>query len=95
MGIRRWHDKHIKLQKMFKEGDQVLLFNSRLRLFQEKLTSRWSGSFTVTQVSPHGEIEVSHPEKGTFKGNGHQLKLYLRGDFHKSNKEALHLGEPS
>lgn len=28
----RWHDKHIKLQKNFKEGDQVLLFNSQLRL---------------------------------------------------------------
>ncbi|CAM8944895.1 unnamed protein product [Rhodiola kirilowii] len=31
---KKWHDKKI-LRKEFKEGDQVLLFNSRLRLFRE------------------------------------------------------------
>ena len=29
---KRWHDKHIMLRD-FKEGQKVLLFNSRLRLF--------------------------------------------------------------
>ncbi|XP_039146792.1 uncharacterized protein LOC120284033, partial [Dioscorea cayenensis subsp. rotundata] len=54
--IRKWHDKHIKIPKDFKVGDQVLLFNSRLRLFPGKLKSRWSGPYTVTKVSPHGAI---------------------------------------
>ncbi|XP_039121508.1 uncharacterized protein LOC120258213 [Dioscorea cayenensis subsp. rotundata] len=75
--IKEYHDRHIKQGKHFKEGDQVLLFNSRLRLFPGKLKSRWHGPFTVSQVFPHGAIEITHPEKGTFKVNGHRLKPYL------------------
>ena len=44
---KAWHDKHI-IRKEFEAGQQVLLFNSRLKLFPEKLKSRWSGPFTVT-----------------------------------------------
>ncbi|XP_039130933.1 uncharacterized protein LOC120267346 [Dioscorea cayenensis subsp. rotundata] len=65
--IQKWHDKHIKIPKDFKVGDQVLLFNSRLCLFPGKLKSRWSGAYTVTEVSPHGAIKINHSEKGTFK----------------------------
>ena len=43
---KKWHDQRI-LRKEFKAGDQVLLFNSRLRLFPGKLKSKWSGPFTV------------------------------------------------
>ena len=35
---KRWHDKHF-LRREFKEGDKVLIFNSRLKLFQGKLRS--------------------------------------------------------
>ena len=35
---KKWHDKHI-MNKRFKKGDMVLLFNSRLRLFPGKLKS--------------------------------------------------------
>ncbi|KAL5581963.1 hypothetical protein UlMin_014405 [Ulmus minor] len=45
---KRWHDRHIK-KRDFKEGQQVLLFNSRLKLFPGKLRSRWSGPFTVNK----------------------------------------------
>ena len=54
---KRWHDKHI-LKREFKAGNQVLLFNSRLRMFLRKLKSRWSGPFIVKQVYPHGAIEI-------------------------------------
>ena len=54
---KRWHDKHI-IKKEFKEGDHVLLFNSRLKLFSGKLKSRWSGPFIVKKVYPHGVVEV-------------------------------------
>jgi len=74
-----YHDKHIKKGREFKEGDQVLLFNARLKLFPGKLKSRWSGPFTITKVFPYGTIEVAHPEKGNFKVNGHQLKRYHEG----------------
>ena len=33
-----WHSKHI-VKKGFKEGDMVLLFNSKLRLFSKKFKS--------------------------------------------------------
>ena len=46
---KAWHDKHIT-RKEFAAGQQVLLFNSRLKLFPGKLKSRWSGPFTVTKV---------------------------------------------
>ena len=46
---KAWHDKHIT-RKEFTAGQQVLLFNSRLKLFPGKLKSRWSGPFTVTKV---------------------------------------------
>ncbi|XP_019057746.1 PREDICTED: uncharacterized protein LOC109116554 [Tarenaya hassleriana] len=54
---KRWHDRQI-LQRDFREGDQVLLFNSRLKLFPGKLRSRWSGPFTIKHVYPHGAIEL-------------------------------------
>ena len=89
---KAWHDKHIA-RKEFKAGQQVLLFNSRLKLFPGKLKSRWSGPFTVTQVFPRGGVAVTHPEKGTFKVNTQQLKSYLRGEFH-ANKQTIPLNTP-
>ena len=77
---KAWHDKHIT-RKEFTTGHQVLLFNSRLKLFPGKLKSRWSGPFTVTKVFSHGGAEVSHPEKGTFIVASQRLKPYYGGEF--------------
>ena len=77
---KAWHDKHIT-RKEFTAGQQVLLFNSRLKLFPGKLKSRWSGPFTVTKVFAHGGAEVSHPEKGTFTVATQRLKPYYGGEF--------------
>ena len=82
---KAWHDKHIT-RKEFMAGQQVLLFNSRLKLFPGKLKSRWSGPFTVTKVFSHGGgggggAEVSHPEKGTFIVATKRLKPYYGGEF--------------
>ena len=76
---KAWHDKHIT-RKEFTAGQQVLLFNSRLKLFPGKLKSRWSGPFTVMKVFPHGGVEVSHPEKGTFTVATQRLKPYYGGE---------------
>ena len=43
---KKWHDQKI-LRREFKVGDQVLLYNSRLKLFPGKLRSKWSGPYTV------------------------------------------------
>ena len=77
---KAWHDKHIT-RKEFTAGQQVLLFNSRLKLFPGKLKSRWSGPFTVTKVFSHGGTEVTHPEKGTFTVTTQRLKPYYGGEF--------------
>ncbi|KAL5568895.1 hypothetical protein UlMin_025470 [Ulmus minor] len=49
---KKWHDRHIQ-KRDFEEGQQVLLFNSRLKLFPGKLRSRWSGPFTVNKILLH------------------------------------------
>ena len=82
-----WHGKHI-VRKEFEPGQQVLLFNSRLRLFHRKLESRWLGPFTISQVFPHGAIEIKHLKKGTFKANGQRLIPYYGGDFN-TNKASM------
>ncbi|XP_073061947.1 uncharacterized protein [Primulina eburnea] len=73
---KRWHDKQI-LRRDFEAGQQVLLFNSRLRLFPGKLKSRWSGPFTVETVYPHGAIELKCKNGETFKVNGQRVKHYF------------------
>nr|GEW82860.1 reverse transcriptase domain-containing protein [Tanacetum cinerariifolium] len=44
---KKLHDSKIKT-RIFNDGDQVLLFNSRLKIFSGKLKTRWSGPFTIT-----------------------------------------------
>jgi len=70
------HDKRI-MPREFKEGDLVLLFNSRLKLFPGKLKSRWSGPFVVKKVYHFGAIDIGNDECGIFKVNGQRLKHYI------------------
>ncbi|GKA19782.1 reverse transcriptase domain-containing protein [Tanacetum coccineum] len=76
---KRIHDSKIK-NRVFNVGDQVLLFNSRLKIFSGKLKSRWSGPFTVVQVFPYGTVELSQNSGPNFKVNGHRIKHYFGGD---------------
>nr|GEZ42403.1 DNA-directed DNA polymerase [Tanacetum cinerariifolium] len=66
--------------RVFNVGDQVLLFNSRLKIFSGKLKSRWSGPFTIAKVFPYGTVELSQANGPNFKVNGHRIKHYFRGD---------------
>nr|GEX55591.1 reverse transcriptase domain-containing protein [Tanacetum cinerariifolium] len=75
---------------IFNVGDQVLLFNSRLKIFSEKLKTRWSGPFTITQVFLYGTIELSQPNGPNFKVNGHRVKHYFRGDIPSNVVMDLH-----
>ncbi|XP_024028687.1 uncharacterized protein LOC112093776 [Morus notabilis] len=73
---KRWHDKRIKPRE-FEPGQQVLLYNSRLKLFPGKLKSRWSGPFTVATVFPHGVVELQEEKSGRkFLVNGQRIKHY-------------------
>nr|GEV88853.1 reverse transcriptase domain-containing protein [Tanacetum cinerariifolium] len=75
---KKLHESKIK-NHIFNVGDQVLLFNSRLKIFLGKLKTHWSGPFTITQVFPYGTIELSQPNGSNFKVNGHRVKHYFGG----------------
>ncbi|CAJ2662794.1 unnamed protein product [Trifolium pratense] len=77
---KRYHDKNLVI-KEFYPGQNVLLFNSRLKLFPGKLKSKWSGPFVVKEVSPHGAVELQDSGSSqTFKVNGQRLKPYKGGE---------------
>ncbi|GJR14927.1 reverse transcriptase domain-containing protein [Tanacetum coccineum] len=76
---KRIHDSKIK-NHVFNVGDQVLLFNSRLKMFSGKLKSCWSGPFTISHVFPYGTVELSQNSGPNFKVNGHRIKHYFGGD---------------
>ena len=74
---KRWHDHRIKL-KEFKQGDKVLLFNSKVKLFGEgKLRSKWKGPYIVINTSPHGAITIQDDDGNIFKVNDQRLKIFL------------------
>ncbi|GJY25049.1 reverse transcriptase domain-containing protein [Tanacetum coccineum] len=55
---KRIHDSKVK-NRVFNVGDQVILFNSRLKMFSGKLKSHWSRPFTIAYVFPYGTVELS------------------------------------
>nr|GEZ44938.1 reverse transcriptase domain-containing protein [Tanacetum cinerariifolium] len=76
---KKLHDDKIK-NRIFNVGDQVLLFNSRLKSFSGKLKSRWSGPFTISKIYPYGTAKLIHPDGCNFRVNCHRLKHYHGGD---------------
>ncbi|XP_019172467.1 PREDICTED: uncharacterized protein LOC109167851 [Ipomoea nil] len=80
-----FHDKRI-LRRNFEPGDQVLLYNSRLKLFPGKLKSRWSGPFRVVEHYPSGAVSIVAKSGDPFMVNGQRLKLFNEPEF--KEKEA-------
>nr|GFA81285.1 reverse transcriptase domain-containing protein [Tanacetum cinerariifolium] len=76
---KKLHDEKIK-NRIFNVGDQVLLFNSRLKIFSGKLKSRWSGLFTIAEIYPYGTAKLVNTDGCNFKVNCHRLKHYHGGD---------------
>nr|GEZ62328.1 reverse transcriptase domain-containing protein [Tanacetum cinerariifolium] len=76
---KKHHDEKIK-NRIFNVGDQVLLINSRLKIFSGKLKSCWSGPFTISEIYPYGTAKLVHLDGCNFKVNYHRLKHYHRGD---------------
>nr|GFA20213.1 reverse transcriptase domain-containing protein [Tanacetum cinerariifolium] len=77
--MKKLHDAKIK-NRIFNVGDQVLLFNSRLKIFSGKLKSRWSDPFTISEIYPYGTAKLTHSDGSNFKVNCHRLKHYHEGD---------------
>nr|GEY40658.1 reverse transcriptase domain-containing protein [Tanacetum cinerariifolium] len=72
---KKLHDAKIK-NRIFNVGDQVLLFNSRLKIFSGKLKSRWSGPFIIAKDYPYETTKLVHADGSNFKVNCHRLKQY-------------------
>ncbi|XP_022003045.1 uncharacterized protein LOC110900465 [Helianthus annuus] len=89
------HDRKLKGLKEFKTGDQVLLYNSRLKVFGGKLKSKWAGPFLVSEGFPYGTVELMNKADGTkWKVNGHRLKHYIGGPIDSNEEEGIPLEIP-
>ena len=90
---KRWHDKRIKRPKEFSEGDKVLLYNSRLRLFPEKLKSRWYGPFVVKSASKTRAVTLIDDEGREFVVNIQRVKHYQESGNEMIEEEDISLDE--
>ena len=73
---KKCHDQRI-LRREFKAGDQVLLFNFRLKLFPSKLKSKWSGLYIVVESTTFWAVILRTGNGEEFQVNGQRLKQYL------------------
>ena len=88
-----FHDKMIS-RKEFKVGQKVPLYHSQFCFFLGKLRSHWIGPFVVTNVFPHGAVEIqSLATSKVFKVNGHRLKPFYEG-LQVENVAKLDLEDP-
>ncbi|KAJ9542216.1 hypothetical protein OSB04_028722 [Centaurea solstitialis] len=76
---KKWHDAHLKEVKVFKEGDKVLMYQTHFKFSTGKLKSRWIGPYVILKAYPSGYVDLM-TERGSFKVNGHRLKLYNEND---------------
>jgi hypothetical protein len=74
--IKSWYDKRLK-NKGFKEGDNVLHYNSRFKTFGKgKLQSKWDGPYVVHSVLSNGAVTIMDIKGNQFMVNGQRLKVY-------------------
>jgi hypothetical protein len=74
--IKRWYDKRLK-KKEFKEGDKVLLYNSRFKTFGKgKLQIKWDRPYVVHLVLSNGAVTIMDVKGDQFMVNGQRLKVY-------------------
>ncbi|GKC25129.1 reverse transcriptase domain-containing protein, partial [Tanacetum coccineum] len=72
-----------------RRGDQVLLYNSRLKMYPGKLKSKWSSPNIVKTVYLHRAIEITDRDGFSFKVNGQRLKKYYEGNIDKEDDEVI------
>jgi transposase InsO family protein len=78
--IKRWYDKRLK-KKEFKEGDKVVLYNSRFKTFGKvKLQSKWDEPYVVHSVLSNGAVIIMDVKGDQFMVNGQWLKVYYEPD---------------
>ena len=79
-------------EQEFMVGNLVLVDSSWSPCLPGKLKSKWTGPYLITQVFPHGAVELKAKEEVRFEVNKERIKLYF-GHKASGNKviEANHL----
>jgi hypothetical protein len=74
---KAWHDRHIK-RKSFKEGDLVLVYDSKFLQHPGKFRMHWLGPYEVKIVTEGGVVQLKYLGGTELRGmiNGSRLKLY-------------------
>ena len=74
---KAWHNRHVK-SKTIKEGDLVLIYDSKYAQFPGKFRMHWLGPYQVKHVIEGGAVSLAKLD-GTIMPtmvNGSRLKLY-------------------
>ncbi|RDX82366.1 hypothetical protein CR513_36860, partial [Mucuna pruriens] len=71
--------------------------SKRLKIIAGKLRSRWDGPFVITNIFPHGAVQLKDEHTNrTFQVNKHQVKPFREGlASPKNNMEIISLVEPA
>ena len=87
----KWHDTLIR-NKVFREGDWALLYDSKFQDFPGKLQTHQLGPYEIQKVHENGILTpVTIDRSGhTFKVNGHRVLLYCKPLTHESFCQQLH-----
>nr|GEX22378.1 DNA-directed DNA polymerase [Tanacetum cinerariifolium] len=88
---KKWHDSRLRGDKDFKNGDKVLLFNSRLKLHPGKLKSKWTRPFVVKTMYPYRAVEIIDKDGSSFNVNDQRLKNYHDKSFNMDDNEFIEL----
>ncbi len=76
---KKYHDSKI-IKKDLREGENVLLFESRFKYFVGKLRTRWKGPYTVAKIYLNGSVDIMNTDSGTtFAVSGQRLNAYYDG----------------
>ena len=72
----------------------MLVDSSGVPCLPGKLKPKWTGPYLITQVFPHGAVELKAKEGVRFKRNRDRIKLYFKNKTSGNEViEAYHLDE--
>ena len=91
--MKRETEQKIAKQE-FMVGDLMLVDSSGVPCLPGKLKSKWTGPYLITQVFPHGAVELKAREGVRFKRYRDRIKLYFGRKVSENEAiEAYHLDE--
>ena len=71
-----YHDRKIE-RREFTVGGIVLFLDLWLKLFPDKLRSKWNGPHGVATVLSYGAVKMENKDGKNFKVNVQRMKHYL------------------